>query len=60
MKHKVGDTVRIKSREWWDAQPKYCGGSVQCGADIFVKNMADTYCGTTAKILNCNDIEYSL
>lgn len=49
MKHKVGDKVRIKSREWWDAQPKNDRGSVDCGEDNFTENMT-FYCGQVATI----------
>ena len=50
MKHKVGDTVRIKSREWWDAQPKNSCGSVKCGENFFTYNMTEL-CGQYAKIV---------
>ena len=30
MKHKVGDTVRIKSKAWIDAQPKDADGHIAC------------------------------
>ena len=49
MKHKVGDKVRIKSKEWWDAQPKNESGSVKCGADTFNYFMA-SMCGKVVEI----------
>lgn len=52
MKHKVGDKVRIKSKAWWNAQPKNTSGSVDCGADTFTELMTDM-CG---KIVEIRDI----
>lgn len=52
MKHKVGDKVRIKSKEWWDAQPKDEYGSVECGKDTFTDYMT-CMCG---KIVEIKDI----
>ena len=49
MKHKVGDTVRIKSREWWDAQPKNEKGNVIIGGVCFVEDMTE-YCHKLATI----------
>ena len=59
MKHKVGDRVRIKSRDWWDAQPKNNAGSVDCGEDNFTINMT-CYCGQVATISSCEDGFYFL
>lgn len=52
MKYKVGDKVRIKSKEWWDAQPKNESGDVDCGADTFTDVMT-WLCG---KIVEISDI----
>lgn len=49
MKHKVGDIVRIKSKEWWDAQPKNASGSVDCGAETFTDIMT-IMCGKVVEI----------
>lgn len=49
MKYKVGDKVRIKSKEWWDAQPKDLCGSVRCGEDKFNSSMT-FMCGKIARI----------
>lgn len=49
MKHKVGDKVRIKSKEWWNAQPKNASGSVDCGAEMFTDIMTDM-CGKVVEI----------
>lgn len=48
MKHKVGDKVRIKSREWYE-ENKDEDGDVQCGETLFVDSMV-RYCGNTATI----------
>lgn len=49
MKYKVGDKVKVRSKEWWDAQPKNAYGYVECGADVFSEGM--TYmCGEIVTI----------
>lgn len=48
-KYKVGDKVRVKSKEWWDAQQKDEFYSVQCGENVFTKDMVK-YCGLEAEI----------
>lgn len=57
MKYKVGDKVRVKSREWWDAQPKDETGGVNCGADYFTDIMVDM-CGKVVEILDILDDTY--
>lgn len=59
MKYKVGDKVRIKSKEWWNAQPKDEDGSVKCGVDYFTELMT-LYCGQVATISSCEDGFYLL
>ena len=49
MKHKVGDKVRIKSKAWWNAQPKNASGSVDCGAEVFTDIMT-SMCGKVVEI----------
>lgn len=49
MKHKVGDKVRIKSKEWWNAQSKNASGSVDCGAEMFT-DMMTRMCGKVVEI----------
>lgn len=44
MKHKVGDKVKVRSKEWWNAQPKNASGSVDCGAEMFTDTMT-SMCG---------------
>lgn len=57
MKHKVGGKVRIKSKEWWNAQPKNGSGSVRCGAHTFNKSMA-CMCGKVVEISDVNEDSY--
>lgn len=57
MKHKVGDKVRIKSKEWWDAQPKNESGSVKCGADAFNELMT-SMCGKVVEISDVSEDTY--
>ena len=52
MKYNVGDKVRIKSKEWWDKQPKNESGDVDCGADTFT-DMMTVLCG---KVVEISDI----
>lgn len=49
MKHKVCDKVHIKSKEWWDAQPKNEHGDVRCGSDSFTDTMI-CMCGKVVEI----------
>lgn len=49
MNYKEGDKVKVRSKEWWDAQPKNKYGNVQCGVDKFTKDMVDM-CGKTVTI----------
>lgn len=59
MKHNVGDKVRIKSKEWWDKQPKDESGYVDCGADTFTDIMT-VLCGKVVEISDiCGDV-YSI
>jgi hypothetical protein len=49
MKYKVGDTVLIHSKKWWDLQEKdYKGNVCYCGM-VFTKAMAK-YCGQVREI----------
>lgn len=57
MKYKVGDKVRIKSKEWWDAQQKNESGSVKCGADTFNEFMA-SMCGKVVEISDVSEDTY--
>lgn len=59
MKYKVGDKVRIKSKEWWDAQPKDVDGDVTCNKECFTRCMAE-YCGKVATISHIDDVTYNL
>lgn len=57
MKHKVGDKVRIKSKEWWDAQPKNEEGDVRCGSDTFTDTMT-CMCGKVVEISDVSEDTY--
>ena len=59
MKYKVGDKVRIKSKGWWDAQPKNERGSVNCGAETFTDAMT-CFCGEIVEISNIWGDVYSI
>lgn len=52
MKHKVGDKVRIKSREWYEKN-KDKNGDILCGGMFFVEDM-NRYCGKIATITEAN------
>lgn len=50
MKHKIGDKVRIKSREWYDNnEGKDADGDILCGGIYFDHDMRP-YCGKSATI----------
>lgn len=49
--YKIGDKVRIKSRAWFDAQPKDRDGDVwRLGEPVFSRRMT-RYCGCIAEIV---------
>lgn len=60
MKHKVGDKVRIKSREWYEKN-KDENDEIKGNAAYFVSYMA-IYCGKTATIteINCANCIYHI
>ena len=60
LKFSVGDTVTIKSKEWYD-QNKNEQGDIRFpdGKEPFVKGM-DKFCGKTATIINICTHEYVL
>lgn len=49
MKHKIGDKVKVRSKEWWNAQPKNSEGSVECGSETFTEAMTEM-CGKVVTI----------
>lgn len=51
MKYKVGDKVKIKSLDWYNANRDY-NGNVECGFYYFIEEMSK-YCG---KILTIGEI----
>ena len=54
MKHKVGDKVRIKSREWYEKN-KNISGDIFCGDTLFISAM-HRYCGNVATIISVDGI----
>jgi hypothetical protein len=54
MKYKVGDVVRIRSKEWFDAQEKNEEGGLPRNEPIFVSDMFD-YAGKIAKLTTLSD-----
>jgi hypothetical protein len=61
MKHKAGDTVRIRSKEWLDKQDKDIGGSIvrPMKSAVFSSGMS-IYAGKTAEITRINNNCYKL
>lgn len=55
----VGDKVRIKSREWWDAQPKDDEGDAKFDytPNWFTRGMAKQYCGKIVKITRIGTLD---
>ena len=51
---KVGDSVKIKSKEWIDAQPKNDDGDIDFGDILFVVDMFEL-AGREAKITRVSD-----
>jgi hypothetical protein len=49
MKHKVGDTVRIRSKEWMDAQGKDSDGDIIIMGNCLSRHVIE-YAGQTARI----------
>lgn len=58
MKHKVGDIVTIKSKEWYDKN-KDGYGDIKCGKEGFVEWMSE-YCGWSSEIIGYKDQCYIL
>lgn len=53
MKYKVGDKVKVKSKEWYDANKD------DYGYIYFLDDMAE-YCGLVANILSVNERYYEI
>ena len=57
MKHKIGDTIRIKSIDWYN-QNKNVDGTIFSGMTVpFIPQMSQ-YCGKKAKIIEINSHGY--
>lgn len=54
MKHKVGDKVRIKSKEWYEENKDESGEIGSCG----FTEMMQHYCGKVATIVDVDDYSY--
>lgn len=54
MKHKVGDTVRVKSKAWIDAQPKDSTGDIYVvgndGEELYIVDEMFKYAGQSFKV----------
>ena len=61
LKHAVGDTVKIKSKGWYDTSKDKYTGDIRFpdGKEPFVRGM-DKFCGKTATIINMCTHEYVL
>jgi hypothetical protein len=60
VKYKEGDRVRIRSKEWIDAQEKDKDGDISIGARVFLKSMFQ-YAGREAVIIKAvNDDSYEI
>jgi hypothetical protein len=61
MKYKVGDTVRIRSKEWMEAQEKSAAGSIcDPGGAWAISPEMQKCAGGTAKIVSVDDGAYRL
>lgn len=49
MKYKVGDKVRVKSKEWWNSHTKNEYGEVECG-DVWFTSRMTYMCGSIVEI----------
>ena len=56
MKHKVGDKVRIKPKEWYEENKDEFGEIDSCG----FTEMMQHYCGKVATIVDMDDYSYSI
>lgn len=57
MKYKVGDTVLVKSKEWWDSLPKDRNGNYQGPEGLLFNKKMAKYLGQTHTIVN--ELHYS-
>jgi hypothetical protein len=60
VKHKAGDVVRIRSKEWIDAQEKDGDGGIPLPDGYFFSMMMQGYYGRIAKVLRVVNDRYEL
>jgi hypothetical protein len=62
MKRVVGETVRIRSKEWMDEQEKTPTGCIDCpdGSNVDMLAAMQRFAGKTAKIVDMNGSSYTL
>jgi hypothetical protein len=60
VKYKAGDTVRIRSKEWIDAQEKDEDGDIRLPDSYFFSTMMQEYCGRIAKVVRAVEDRYEL
>lgn len=58
MKYKVGDKVRVKSLDWYNAN-KNINGHIKCGMDTFTKDLAE-YCDKVLTIEKVHANSYTV
>jgi hypothetical protein len=60
MKHKIGDTVVVKSAEWMDGREKDEEGNIQgsSSANYFIAPVMRKYAGMAVKILDIPDGDF--
>jgi hypothetical protein len=60
MNHKVGDTVRIQTQEWFEAQEKDEDGNIHGDGDRVITPCMQHFAGRKAKILSMGKKSYDL
>ena len=58
MEKKIGDKVRVRSREWYENNKSYYG-DIECGNHMFYREMSD-WCGKVVTIINANGNFYHI
>ena len=55
LKHKIGDTVQIKSLKWYNTNKPEFGNIKVPGGHAYFTSSLSNYCGTTARIISIED-----